>query len=129
MRTTEGDRTRYRCKTCGEFEITGSSLQVIESGTFPKEQQYRLSARTHRSSMAGVLLIITGNTIEDVTNTPLTDQAPLDVLDELMLVIHQRSWRSALTEGDNRPIGSGLQQRGATFSCNVRRNVEGVIWG
>ncbi len=88
---TDGDRTHYRCDTCGGFEITGTVARLLEIGTFPKENRYRLSARIRRATMGGALLIITENTIEDVTNTAPPEHAPLDVLDELMLVIHKRT--------------------------------------
>lgn len=80
------------CKVCGVFKVSGTLLQILRAGSYAKAS-YKLSGMTRRASELGGPLTLTTDTIQDILKSAPQFQTPFDVLDRLLLVLHEHLTR------------------------------------
>jgi hypothetical protein len=78
---------QYECPCCGTFLLTDTGLTTAQSEPH-QSRRYLLSSATRRASDRGRPLRLTADTVTELLQSALRPRTPYDVLDPLLLAIH-----------------------------------------
>ena len=79
-----------RCRRCGEFLITDEAICLLREPA-NKDRRYLISAASRRGSDAGGVPELLTYSVEEIWRTASAPRTPFEVIDQLLLHIHQHT--------------------------------------